>query len=164
MDFFCKFCGSKHSDTSYPKTCQSCDNITWINPTPVAVMIQPVVDDTGKVGVLVGKRLNEPFSGGWNLIGGYIDTSDADVIHAAVRELEEETGIIASRSLIKLFWSFSDGIHLLVFCENTQNLDISSLSHFKPNDECSEVRVVWEPEDLCFKSHSTALRKWFKGI
>lgn len=161
MDFFCKVCGVKHQDSSYPKTCLSCEHITWINPTPVAVMIQPVIDAFGKVGVLIGKRLNEPFVEGWNLIGGYIDTSDANVIHAAVRELEEETGIIASRTSIRLFWSFSDGIHLLIFCENLQHLPISDLRHFKPNDECSELKVVWEPEELCFNSHTTALTKWF---
>jgi len=160
MDFFCKYCGSKHEDSTYPKTCQSCENITWINPTPVAVIIQPVLDSSNKVGVLVGKRLNEPFVGGWNLIGGYIDTSDKNVIDAAVRELEEETGIITSQSSVNLFWSFSDGRHLLIFCENTSLLPISSLGYFRPNDECSEIRVAWEPEELCFGSHTTALKMW----
>ena len=161
MDFFCKFCGAEHTDKIYPKTCLICNHTTWINPTPVAVLLQPVYDGYGRYGILIGRRNIEPHIDKWNLIGGYIDTSDKDVIRAAARELQEETGFIAAASSINLFWSFSDGRFLLIFCENSEAILLNDLQRFVPNSECTQVSVAWEPRELCFESHTEALRRWF---
>ena len=62
MDKFCKFCGAEHQAADYPKQCNNCNNITWLNPTPVAVMIQPVTDGR-RFGVLIGQRTIDPGKG-----------------------------------------------------------------------------------------------------
>jgi 8-oxo-dGTP diphosphatase len=43
--------------------------------------------------VLLIERGKEPYKGRWAFPGGYFDMDDYSVEHAAVRELEEETGV-----------------------------------------------------------------------
>lgn len=64
-------------------------------PMP-AVTVDVVVLRHNKEGkeVLLIKRKNEPFRNYWALPGGFIDI-DEDLKDAALRELREETGIIA---------------------------------------------------------------------
>lgn len=42
--------------------------------------------------VLMCKRAKEPYKGKFNLVGGHVEPSE-DELHAAYRELQEETGI-----------------------------------------------------------------------
>lgn len=42
--------------------------------------------------ILMCKRAKEPYKGKYNLVGGKVETNE-DELHAAYRELEEETGI-----------------------------------------------------------------------
>ena len=42
--------------------------------------------------ILMCKREKEPYKGKYNLVGGKVETNE-DELHAAYRELEEETGI-----------------------------------------------------------------------
>ncbi len=46
-----------------------------------------------ELSVLLIQRLREPFAGCWALPGGFFDMEDESVEHAAVRELQEETGL-----------------------------------------------------------------------
>ncbi len=52
-----------------------------------------VVIDRGS-NILMVKRRNPPGAGKWSIPGGHLEI-DEDIFHAAVRELEEETGIRA---------------------------------------------------------------------
>lgn len=166
MDKFCKFCGTLHTATAYPKQCGHCSHITWINPTPVAVLLQPVMDmSTGRVGILTGKREIEPQKGKFGLVGGFIDCADKDVIEAARREFFEEIGFEAPPgSLMHLTWSYSDSRNLLLFVQSMAPITLTKVNdYFVPNSECSEVRVSWEPEELCFISHTEAMARYFKN-
>jgi hypothetical protein len=126
MDKFCKFCGNQHISDSYPKICDSCNKLTWKNPTPVAVLLQPVTNGVNR-GILIGKRSIHP-----------------------------------GKEHMNLFWSFSDRSHLLIFAETTLGMHCDQLENFVHNSECSAVRVAWEPETLCFHSHTKALKMWFE--
>lgn len=162
MDIFCKFCGTKHAEPSYPKQCVNCDNITWINPLPVAVLLQPVRDGP-RIGILIGERGIEPMKGSYGLPGGYIDCSDKDIISAARREFLEEIGFEAPPAdQMQLFSSYSDGRCMLTFVKSFLAISLDDLERFVPNDECPAIRVAWEPERLCFNSHTEALAKYFK--
>ena len=41
--------------------------------------------------VLLIQRKHDPFAGSWAFPGGFFDMSDPDIMHTALRELEEET-------------------------------------------------------------------------
>jgi 8-oxo-dGTP pyrophosphatase MutT (NUDIX family) len=163
MDKFCKFCGNEHTVAEYPKTCKSCNKITWVNPTPVAVLLQPVRNiHRSQTGILVGKRGINPQKGLWGLPGGFVDMSDATVQHAAIRELYEETGFSANISDIVIEGSYSNGVQLLMFCRSLVPMDYADMHKFVPCYECPEVDVVWEKGvDLCFPSHTQFLNNWF---
>ena len=58
-DRHCTFCGVAFAaGAAYPRTCAQCNNITYKNPIPVAVLLLPVDD-----GVLGIKRGIEPKKG-----------------------------------------------------------------------------------------------------
>lgn len=162
---FCTHCGAAHVVEAYPRACDACSGITYQNPLPVAVLVQEVLDAPGRRrGVLVGRRTIEPCKGQWGLIGGFMNPDDPSFAHAAVRELFEETGIVVSVDDIVPTHSVCIGVHVLVFHINLNvSLTPASLDAFVPNDECDAVRIAWEPEELCFPTHTAALKRWFEN-
>ena len=168
MEKFCRYCGTQFlcEVHVYPKHCKHCRQLTWKNPLPVAVLLQPVRRDFGAsgdlVGILLGKRAIAPFVGEWALISGYIDPEDKSIEDAARREWDEETFIPLERYHPNILSSFSDGRFLLTFVENRHHIDESVIEKFIVNSECSEVRVAFKPEKLCFESHTDVLTSWFE--
>jgi 8-oxo-dGTP pyrophosphatase MutT (NUDIX family) len=163
MDKYCGHCGAKHTSFAYPKPCPACERITYANPKPVAVLVQPVRDDaTGRIGVLVGERGIEPQMGTYGLPGGYVDDMDASFEAGAIRELFEETGLKQDVSTLMASHTFSDGRNGLVFFFNTEVMPLKRVKkYFKPCDECPAIKVIWEPETLSFQSHTKAVERWF---
>jgi 8-oxo-dGTP diphosphatase len=64
---------------------------TYKHPRP-AVTVDVIVFRNKMSEVLLIKRLHDPFEGRWALPGGFMDM-DETLEEAAVRELEEETGL-----------------------------------------------------------------------
>lgn len=161
MSQFCTHCGVRHTASDYPKLCQGCRQITFINPTPVAVLLVPVRERNGrKKGLLIGRRNIEPKKGEFALIGGFVDMQDASVEHAAARELFEETCITIDPQRIKPVSSYNTGRNMLVFCRS-EVIDEYDLDVFQPNKECVGIKVAWDPEELAFPSHTEVMAKWF---
>lgn len=162
-DKFCKFCGGEHVEKEFPLNCPHCNTITWFSPSPVAVLLQSTYNPlTGKVGVVIGRRMIQPKLGEYGLVGGYIDSADPTVQFAAAREFFEETGIKISHEKMSIDHSYSDGRHLLIFVHNEEVLSEDYvLDNFVPNSECDHIRIAYEPEELCFISHTEALGKFF---
>lgn len=168
---FCGSCGTKFTSPSFPKECDACGLITYTNPNPVAVALIPVykVDptaDTGiRLGVLLGKRGIYPNQGEWALPGGYVENDMKETAEmAAAREVQEEIGLeLAYEDIRTTHTDVSGRGSLLVFNDYLKPFEASeALSLCIPTDECPEVRIAWEPEELCFRTHTKALYKWFK--
>src|SRR5688500_14088532 len=94
----CTHCGAPFTVPAYPRVCAGCGERTWQNPLPVAVMLAPVRiaggTGPGGTGIVVVRRGIEPGYGELALPGGFMETGESWQ-EAAVRELREETAIVA---------------------------------------------------------------------
>lgn len=165
-DSFCSFCGKEFTQiTQYPRDCDNCKRQTWSNPTTVAVAMLVVESADGRLGLLIQKRNIEPKKGEWALTGGYIVTGET--WQAGVeREVREELDLITDPSTYELFdvQHDSSGKTLLVFSVCTVVIAEASLAHFIPNEEVSEVGVMWEPMELAFPSHTDCANRFLNEI
>lgn len=90
---FCPHCGSgitqQYEEDILRDYCEICCVFFYDNPLPVVSTI--VADDRQ---MLLVKRANDPYKGQWCLPSGFAEI-DESIEEAAVRELEEETGLQA---------------------------------------------------------------------
>src|SRR5512135_180301 len=90
---FCLRCGTRlvsRDDNGSPRpACPACGWVWYHNPAPAAGVI---VERDGEV--LLVKRKYEPRAGAWCLPAGFMEYGETPE-HCAVRELEEETGLVA---------------------------------------------------------------------
>ncbi|MFZ0545629.1 MAG: NUDIX domain-containing protein, partial [Candidatus Promineifilaceae bacterium] len=69
----CSYCGRPFSpDQPWPRTCSHCHNTTFVNPIPVAVLLQPVGEK-----LLVVRRGIEPGNGKLALPGGFMELGES---------------------------------------------------------------------------------------
>lgn len=88
---FCPYCGGRitreYEEDVLRDYCGTCDLFFYDNPLPVVSTI--LVENRS---ILLVKRRNKPYRGKWCLPTGFAET-DESIEEAALRELEEETGI-----------------------------------------------------------------------
>jgi len=160
----CSYCGTRYADgLNWPRTCAECGETTWSNPLPVAVVLLPVTHNDGRLGLVVVRRDIEPFRGEIALPGGFIETGESWQ-EAAVRELREETDLIAKPDEISLFAVHSsfNGYTLLVFGVLPPR-PVESLPPSAPTEESMEWLVLTEPTRLCFPTHTLAMADFFRA-
>lgn len=137
------------------------------NPVPVAVVLVPVLaidprDGTEKTGILTVRRGIEPQRGHLALPGGYMGYERWD--EAARRELFEETGIALPPHIpIKLLGieSVREATRIIIFGQ-VPAIERPALDQFVPNDEVSELKILFEPQELAFSTHTDAVRNFFE--
>lgn len=154
---YCGFCGAKHLAREYPKRCTFCNNVTYVNPVPVAVLIPPMQGG----GILLGRRGIEPCMGELALIGGFANPGET-LEGAAGREFSEETGASTPRG-IRPLWSHpaTGGGRILLF-HTCDPIPMSVFDRFTPNEETQELVITHQPIELCFSTHTDSLREWFR--
>ncbi len=90
---YCPYCGKpvvqRHMDGKIRDFCMECVHVFYENPLPVASSI--VVKEDREV--LLVKRKKDPYKGMWCLPIGFAE-ADEEVKDAALRELNEEAGIV----------------------------------------------------------------------
>ena len=88
---FCPYCGNrisqKYEEGILRDYCEICDLFFYDNPLPV---VSTVLVEERKI--LLVKRRNKPYKGKWCLPSGFAEI-DESIEEAAIRELEEETGV-----------------------------------------------------------------------
>jgi len=154
----CSYCGARFAEGApWPRRCTACGNTSYLNPLPVAVLLQPVDG-----GLLAIRRAIAPV-GKLALPGGFIDTGEGWQA-AAARELREETGIQIDPGGIHeaRVLSAPDGT-LLVF-GLAAPLAAGDLPPFTPSAETSErVIVRGATDDMAFPLHAQVVREYFSG-
>ncbi|WP_329129293.1 NUDIX domain-containing protein [Streptomyces sp. NBC_01476] len=162
-DSHCSACGTPFAaDAGWPRTCAACGTVRYRNPLPVAVALLPV-RAAGSTALVVIRRTIEPRRGRLALPGGFIDFGESWE-HAVVRELAEETGIVAPAADVTLADALTDeaGGYLLLF-GLLPVLDAAELPPSAATDETEGHQLLHAPEELGFDLHTLAVRRWFAG-
>jgi ADP-ribose pyrophosphatase YjhB (NUDIX family) len=160
-DKHCSYCGSIFAEQKvWPRLCFRCGNTTWINPLPVAATILNVWEGN-KLGSLIQQRGIDPHKGGWALTGGYINHGETWQ-QAIVREVREELGLETKEEdyLLGDVQSNTDRSVILLFCINIYSYFMDEIK-FVPNNEVTAIKVVHEPVELAFPTHTAFLRERF---
>jgi 8-oxo-dGTP pyrophosphatase MutT (NUDIX family) len=119
------------------------------------VVLMPV-----DAGVLAVRRSLPPGLGQLALPGGFIDWGESWQ-QAAVRELREETGLIAEVNELQLLHIETIAGIMLMFCQ-TQPRRWQDL-HFQLDPaEVSEVVQLDQPCELAFPTHTQVLADYFR--
>lgn len=158
---FCSYCGCAFVHLTWPRHCMWCNNTTYQNPLPVAV----VTASCGK-GVLVIRRGHEPGKGKWALPGGFLELGETWQ-EGCARELFEETGLKIDPGGMGLWQVFTSSINsnLVVFGDGGQILNPEAIAAFKPNEEVVEIKIIYEPisaDDMAFPSHHDVVKTYFE--
>lgn len=162
-DSHCSACGSAYPPgLGWPRRCPACGTRAYRNPLPVAVALVPVRDQDGTALVVI-RRAVEPQIGRLALPGGFVE-ADETWQRAVVRELAEETGIVADAAAVTLADALSDDAagYLLLFGLLPVR-DAAALPPSAPTDETDGHFLLRAPAALGFPLHTLAARRWFDG-
>ena len=155
---FCSFCGTRFPEGApWPRNCAACQNTSYVNPVPVAVLVVPIGD-----GVLTVRRGIEPHIGKLALPGGYINLGESWQ-RAATREVEEETGLVVDTAGVRDFRVLSapDGTVLVFGTAGALPANALDVAAFEPSHETSELVIVRAAQELAFPLHTQVLAAWF---
>ena len=153
---YCSFCGGPHTDLSrWPRHCSVCGQEHWRNPIPVSVLLVPVDE-----GVLTVRRNIPPGQGLLALPGGFIDWGESWQ-QAAVRELREETGLMATQEELNLLHIETAGNVMIVFARTGPRVWGDLQFQIDPG-EVIEVVKINGPEELAFPTHTEVVQRFFQ--
>ena len=156
---YCPFCGDeldeKFEEGRDRLYCGSCDRFIWRNAEPVAAV---VVEKEGKV--LLVKRGIEPAKGEWSLPAGFLELEETPD-EAAVRELEEETGLSADKEDLELVDIMNierfPNQRLLATVYTVEAEKVSG--KISPGSDAEDARY-WRPEEV--EAQGEKLKEQFK--
>lgn len=153
----CSFCGHPfEADQPWPRRCPYCQNVTFLNPTPIVVILLPVDE-----GLLVIRRGIPPQQGWLALPGGFVDYGESWQ-EAGAREVWEETGVRIEPQEIEEFWvrSTPQGDQILIFGLARPHT-AATLPPFEPSPETTERAVITKPQELAFPLHTEVVKSFF---
>lgn len=159
----CGHCGTKfEQESGWPRDCASCGQTTWKNPLPAVMVLVTVIPQPGATGgLLCVRRGIDPQKGKLCLPGGFLEVGET-WREAAVRELQEETGLSLSPNSIRLY-SVEDGTRrdrILLFGWSPM-VYLEDLPAFSPSEEVLERVVIMQPQKLAFASHTEVMERFF---
>lgn len=164
----CSYCGTAYAPASaWPRACVSCGETTWLNPTPVALVMMPIIGTDGRTGLLTVRRGIEPQLGQIGLPGGFIEEGESWQ-QAAVRELWEETGLRADVSEVELADVLSAPSFVILIFGRVKPRPIEDLAGLTPErlreisaGETQELVVIDRPQPLAFPLHTELSDRFF---
>lgn len=164
----CTYCGNPYDDSlAWPRACEKCGETTWRNPTPVALALVPIVMENGPTGLLMVRRGIPPQIGELGLPGGFIEEGESWQ-QATVRELHEETGLVADVDEVVHVSTLSAPAHVILVFGQVRPRSIADLASLTPavvhalsDGEVTELVVVDKPRTLAFPLHTIVAEQFF---
>ena len=153
----CSYCGHPFADATWPRRCAHCGNVSFLNPIPVTIVLQPVDD-----GILVVRRGIEPRRGWLALPGGYIGAGESWQ-EAGAREMWEEACVAIDPVALQVVRVFSAPDDTLILCGRAPALRRADLPPFQPTAEATERAVLAAPAELAFPLHTEIVAAYFRS-
>jgi ADP-ribose pyrophosphatase YjhB (NUDIX family) len=154
----CSYCGTRFTDGhAWPRTCDECKRVSYVNPIPVGLLLLPVDD-----GLLTIRRGIPPGQGQLAIPGGYVDLNETWQ-QAAARELWEEARIRIDPVEVEDFCARSSliGDGILIIAGIARARTSRDLPAFEPTDETTERVVIAGPTELAFPLHNEITGLYF---
>ncbi|MCX8063937.1 MAG: NUDIX domain-containing protein [Candidatus Hydrogenedentes bacterium] len=152
---FCPACGQRLNEENDGEKlrpfCNTCQKFYYHNPIPVTACI--VLNHNSEI--LLTRRAVDPAKGEWCLPGGFMELAETPE-ESAIRELAEETGLIAKEEDLKMLgvFSFSSKTKggILMICYFVKKWD----GILSPGSDVSEAVFFpsYKLPHLAFPSHS----------
>jgi 8-oxo-dGTP diphosphatase len=162
----CSHCGTAYEPGApWPRVCPGCGETTWRNPLPVAVALLPVDlsgADGARRGLVAVRRDIEPARGQLALPGGFIEVGESWQ-EATVRELREETGLLAAAGEVRLFAVHSAPLATISIFGLLPARSAADLPASAPTEEATEWVVLTRPQPLAFSTHTQAMAEYFES-
>ena len=137
--------------------CDECNG--WLNPALAA-------DAAVRRGesVLLIQRKHPPMTGAWALPGGFVDQGE-DPIHAAVRELEEETGLKGTKPRLLMVMGDPARDPRKHIVSVVYEIDVSTDQEPTAGDDAADARfwpinTVFSGELTLAGDHLQILKNW----
>ncbi len=157
---FCAYCSAsltvRHIEGRERKNCPSCGITHYENPVPASCVI--LVDDQRRL--LLTRRNVEPGKGLWCLPGGFIELGESPD-RAALRELEEETGLNGRiHSLLAVATDPHPDYDTVLI---TAYLVLNYSGLLSAGDDVSEAAFFQHNQlpDIAFRSHRHFIRHYY---
>ncbi len=158
---YCPHCGEKVESTTIEgrvrQRCLRCEAVFYVNPLPVVSTLLV----NAKSQVLLILRKNEPYKGMWCLPIGFAEV-DESIQDAALRELEEETGVKGRIVRLLDAQTVDDSFYgsLLILCYEVEQVS----GEIKAGDDAKNARFfpINNLPLLAFKSNEKAIAKYQK--
>ena len=127
----------------------------------------PVIGADGRTGLLMVRRGIEPQIGLLGLPGGFIEEGESWQT-ATVRELVEETGLVADADEVELANVLSAPSHVILIFGSLKPRPAAELVDLTPekvealsDGETQELVVIYEAQQLAFPLHTEMANRFF---
>lgn len=158
MASFCSECGTRlEPRTAFGRVRSVCPNCGHVHFDDPKVAVGVVVDLDGAI--VLGRRNHEPQLGRWSFPSGFVDAGEV-LEEAAVREVEEETGLrVRIDRLLGVYSRAGERTIFLAYAGTAVGGDLEA------GDENFEV-AAFPPDalpDLAFPHDGEIMAAWRKG-
>jgi 8-oxo-dGTP diphosphatase len=155
---FCRECGARlEPREAFGRTRSVCPNCGYVHFDDPKVAVGVVVEMDG--GIVLGKRNHDPKMGCWSFPSGFVDAGEV-VEQAAVREVEEETGLqVRIDRLLGVYSTQGERVVFIAFAGSPVG------GRLQAGEECIEVAVFQADQlpELAFPNDGAILAAWAAG-
>ncbi len=159
---YCPCCGGELREREQggrPRPSCACGFVYWGNPVPAAGVILLRGEE-----MLWVRRAGEPRKGQWSLPSGFQEYEE-DIAACALRELAEETGLVAELdSLLGVYSAFDDPRHNALLVVYTARFAGGEAKAGDDADDLAWFPIDSPPVEMAWDSHRRALADLRKNL